>query len=324
MKDAKNNCFIDNIKCILIFFVVFGHLIERYIDNNTTLMGVYMFIYVFHMPLFIFISGFLSKNINKSKKVFLKTLLIPYIILNIVWYTLAYFYTGKTNSPLLYPGWTLWFLLSLFFWRVSLKYLVKIKYILPISFLLGLIVGVVSNGAILSFSRTIVFLPFFLLGYYTDMGKLKKISDNINIWVALLGLTLFVGIALFIADKNLINYKFLYGSYSYSELGISIWQGVLYRSILYICSIGLSIFVCVITPSHKTFYTHVGKSTMYVYVFHVYIVLLIFYLIPKWNMNIITNWIILISPLFVTYILSHKIFEKIYNKIFYPIIKLIK
>ena len=306
------------------FFVVFGHLIERYIDRNTTLMGVYMFIYVFHMPLFIFISGFLSKNINKSKKILLKTLLVPYVILNIIWYTLAYFYTGETNSLLLYPGWTLWFLLSLFFWRVSLKYLVKIKYILPISFLLGLIVGLISNGAILSFSRTIVFLPFFLLGYYTDMSKLKKISDNINIWVALLGLTLFVGIALFIADKNLINYKFLYGSYSYSELGISIWQGVLYRSILYICSIALSIFVCVITPSHKTFYTHVGKSTMYVYVFHTYIVLLIFYLIPRWNMNIITNWIILISPLFVTYILSHKIFEKIYNKLFYPIIKLIK
>ncbi|MDK2561927.1 acyltransferase family protein [Romboutsia sedimentorum] len=324
MENAKHDYFIDNIKFILIFLVVFGHLIERYIDTNSTLMGVYMFIYIFHMPLFIFVSGLLSKNIKKSKTVFLKTLLIPYIVLNIVWYTLAYFYTGETNFPLLYPGWTLWFLLSLFFWRISLKYLVKIKYILPISFLLGLIVGLVSNGSILSFSRTIVFLPFFLLGYYTDIEKLKNISDKVNIWIAILGVTLFVALALFIADNKMIDYKFLYGSYSYSELSINIWQGILYRSLLYISSIALSIFVCSITPNSKTFYTDIGKSTMYIYAFHIYIVLIIFYLIPRWDMHIITNWIILISPLFVTYILSLKIFKRAYNLFFNSISKLMK
>ena len=72
--------FIDNIKVVLIFLVVFGHLIERYIDTSDTLMAIYMFIYIFHMPLFIYISGYLSKNVNKSKKIFLKDLLIPYNI----------------------------------------------------------------------------------------------------------------------------------------------------------------------------------------------------------------------------------------------------
>lgn len=324
MNDMKNNYFIDNIKFILIFLVVFGHLIERYIDANTTLMGVYMFIYIFHMPLFIFVSGFLSKNINKSNKFFLSNLLIPYIILNIIWYTLAYIYIGEVNSPLLYPGWTLWFLLSLFFWRISLKYLVKIKYILPISFILGIVVGLISNGSVLSFSRTIVFLPFFLLGYYTDMEKLKRINAKINIWIAILGVSIFIGIALFIADNSMIDYKLLYGSYSYSELGISLWTGMMYRSVLYICSIVLSGFVCVMTPNSKTFYTNMGKSTMYIYVFHIYIVLMIFYLIPRWDMNIITNWIIIVSPLFITYILSRNIFRKIYNALINQICRLIK
>lgn len=200
----------------------------------------------------------------------------------------------------------------------------KIKYILPISFLLGLIVGLVSNGSILSFSRTIVFLPFFLLGYYTDIEKLKNISDKVNIWIAILGVTLFVALALFIADNKMIDYKFLYGSYSYSELNINIWQGILYRSLLYISSIALSIFVCAITPNSKTFYTDIGKSTMYIYAFHIYIVLIIFYLIPRWNMHIITNWIILISPLFVTYILSLKVFKRTYNLFFNSISKLMK
>lgn len=324
MEDVKNNYFIDNIKFILIFLVVFGHLIERYINTNTTLMGVYMFIYIFHMPLFIFISGFLSKNINKSKKIYLKTLLIPYIVLNIIWYTLAYIYTGQNSFPLLYPGWTLWFLLSLFFWRISLKYLVKIKYILPISFVLGLVVGLVSNGSILSFSRTVVFLPFFLLGYYTDMEKLKKVDDKVNIWIAILGLTIFVALALFIAENKILDYKFLYGSYSYTELGLSIWKGIFYRIVLYLSSIILSIFVCAITPNKKTFYSEMGRSTMYVYAFHIYVVILIFYFIPTWDKHILTNWVIIISPLFITYILSLKIFERIYNGLFKSIFKLIK
>ena len=67
-KLKNNNYFIDNLKVILIFLVVFGHLIERYIDTNLTLRGLYMFIYTFHMPLFIFVSGFLPKNIYKSRK----------------------------------------------------------------------------------------------------------------------------------------------------------------------------------------------------------------------------------------------------------------
>ncbi len=167
--------FIDNIKVVLIFLVVFGHLIERYIETSNLLMSIYMFIYIFHIPLFIYISGYLSKNIYKSKKIFFKDLLIPYVLLNIVWYILAYLYTGEVNLPLIYPGWTLWFLLSLFFWRISLRYIIKIKYILPISFILGILIGFIPNGSILSFSRTIVFLPFFLLGYYTDIEKVKYI-----------------------------------------------------------------------------------------------------------------------------------------------------
>lgn len=324
MSNCNKSYFIDNLKVLLIFLVVFGHLIERYMDTNSTLRGIYMFIYTFHMPLFIFVSGFLSKNINKSKKIFMKTLLIPYIVLNIIWYTLAYLYTGDTHVPILYPGWTLWFLLSLFFWRVSLKYLIKIKYILPISFILGLFIGLVSNGSILSFSRTIVYLPFFLLGFYTDINILKIISKKINIWVAILGVCIFITIALCIANNNIIDYKFLYGSYSYSELDILIWKGLLYRSLLYISSILLSIFICVITPTSKTFYTNMGKSTMYIYTFHIYIILLIFYLIPTWDLSVVTNCIIIISPIFVTYILSTKIFEKVYNILFNNICKLIK
>lgn len=324
MAITNKKYFIDNIKVVLIFLVVFGHLIERYIDTSNTLMGIYMFIYIFHMPLFVYISGYLSKNINKSNKIFLKNLLIPYIFLNIIWYVLAYIYTGEINLPIIYPGWTLWFLLSLFFWRSSLKYLIKFKYILPISFILGILIGIIPNGSILSFSRTIVFLPFFLLGYYADTQKIKYIFNKVNIGICILGILTFIIVSFFIANKNILDYRFLYGSHSYKELGIDIYIGIISRTLLYISSMLLSLFILYIIPTNKTFFTHIGKSTMYIYVFHTYIVLIIFYLIPSWNKSFFTNLIIIVSPLLITYILSYKCFEKIYNMVLNPICKLIK
>ncbi len=235
-----------------------------------------------------------------------------------------YIYTGEANLPIIYPRWTLWFLLSLFFWRSSLKYLIKIKYILPISFILGILIGLIPNGFILSFSRTIVFLPFFLLGYYTDTEKIKYVFNKVNIGVCIFGIFIFIIISFFIVNKNILDYRFFYGSHSYRELGINIYIGIIFRIALYISSILLSLFVSYIIPTSKTFFTHIGKSTMYIYVFHTYIVLIIFYLIPSWNKSIFTNLIIIISPLLVTYILSYKFFEKTYNMVLNPIFKLIK
>ncbi len=55
MQISNKRHFIDNIKVVLIFLVVFGHLIERYIDTSNTLMAIYMFIYIF-IFLYLFIS----------------------------------------------------------------------------------------------------------------------------------------------------------------------------------------------------------------------------------------------------------------------------
>ena len=163
MKEIKKrNYLLDNLKVVLIFFVVFGHVIEYYIKDNSILRIVYVFIYIFHMPLFIFISGYFSKNFYRMKRKAIRNLLIPYITFNMIWYTAVYIGTKENMFSLLLPGWTLWYLLSLFFWRIFLKYIVKFKHMLAFSFFIGILIGLVpSVGSILSISRTIVFLPFF-------------------------------------------------------------------------------------------------------------------------------------------------------------------
>lgn len=59
----------DNLKGILIVLVVVGHLLEPVaVSANMTTMQFVDFIYLFHMPLFIFVSGLFCKSI--CKKVF--------------------------------------------------------------------------------------------------------------------------------------------------------------------------------------------------------------------------------------------------------------
>ena len=65
---STRNYHIDNIKGLLILLVVCGHLLSYLQDMNSTFaIGVRTFIYFFHMPGFIFMSGYLAKGFLKKE-----------------------------------------------------------------------------------------------------------------------------------------------------------------------------------------------------------------------------------------------------------------
>ena len=315
----ERNYLIDNLKVILILMVVFGHVIEHYIESSALLRGIYIFIYLFHMPLFVFISGYLSKNVEKCRMGIVKNLLIPYLLFSFLWYAIASIWSGKFIFSLFNPGWTLWYLISLFIWRLLIKYLVKIKYILIISIAVALIISIIPNSYSLGFIlRTVTFLPYFLIGYFTKESDLDyvKFIDKGFIFVAV---GLFGAMSYFITTNNILNYKFFYNSQSYYDTGLNAIEGMKFRLLLYIVSIILGICIINITANSKRFFTSIGRSTMDIYLFHIYLVILIYGIIPKWNMGIIRNIILITSPLLITYILSRREVNNIYNKIFNPI-----
>ena len=57
--------FFDNARAILIFLVVLGHLLQPYTSEDKFLQALYLLIYSFHMPTFLFISGYFAKNLDK-------------------------------------------------------------------------------------------------------------------------------------------------------------------------------------------------------------------------------------------------------------------
>lgn len=78
----ERNYWLDNTKFFLIFLVVIGHFLEELISNKT-IKEVFIFIYTFHIPLFIFITGFFSKNVEKSEKR-ITSYLIMYVIMQCI------------------------------------------------------------------------------------------------------------------------------------------------------------------------------------------------------------------------------------------------
>ena len=57
----------DNAKFILILLVVFGHILEHF--QGRYVPGIYRTVYLFHMPMFIFISGYFAKFDRKKNTV---------------------------------------------------------------------------------------------------------------------------------------------------------------------------------------------------------------------------------------------------------------
>lgn len=92
----ERDYFFDNARAILILLVVFGHMLQPYTSGDKYLSALYLVIYSFHMPTFLFISGYFAKNIDKPyylEKIS-KRLIVPYMIF-FAFFSIYYFLTGK-------------------------------------------------------------------------------------------------------------------------------------------------------------------------------------------------------------------------------------
>ena len=113
---------VDNIKVLLIFLVVFNHLIAfQLVKVDVVVRYVWYAITIFHMPAFVFMSGYLSKKPQDVLRN-VKNLLIPYILgYSLTWY--AYIWLGKSmDYELLRPsGTVMWYVLALFAYRLTIE-----------------------------------------------------------------------------------------------------------------------------------------------------------------------------------------------------------
>ena len=129
---------IDNAKGVLIILVVLGHMVWPVPNRDGVAAALYFFIYFFHMPMFALISGYLSRAEAGWQAAVgnARLLLVPYAVFVVI-HWLVQTAAGVKPYPVLEGHYGLWFLLSLFCWRVMLPYVARIPHALPASIAAG-------------------------------------------------------------------------------------------------------------------------------------------------------------------------------------------
>lgn len=317
----ERNVFIDNLKGILIFLVVLGHTIELYMYDNFVLFMIWIYIYCFHMPLFVYISGFLSKDAEKAQKKAFERFLLPYLVWNSFYFIFITLVQRKLNFSFLYPWFANWYFLSLFTMCLVLPILIKIRRCVPAAFCMSIAAGFFSEfGGLFSFSRTVCFSGFFLLGYYSNMETLEKIKRN-RMLILILGVITMILIYVYcssgIMEKTALA-RSLTKSASYKIIEMSLTKGSIARAITILISLIMGSMVLAYSPGGRNIFTQAGKNSIIILIFHKYFIMIFEKIVREMEFNIhtIIGMILLVTvSIGITLLLSINILRKIHDKI---------
>ena len=273
----KRDKFWDSLKFILIFFVVYGHMIETYTPDGSFNRAMYNFIYTFHMPFFMFISGRFSQI--KDRKKYLNGIIFileTYIVFQTIRCIKPILAGGTISvSDLISPKGTLWYIAYLAIYRF-IMYIVPHKYlncnpiiIISTSFAIGILWGFMP---ICTFEKIISFLPYYLMGYYSVQYNIKDKIKKIPLFVSLIGIiTIFAIIYIFI-NYN-IGYIIYYEmNYYLVDFKTSPLILCIDRIIVYISAIIISILIMRVVLYTNVFSSY-GSTTLFIYMYHTFIIL---------------------------------------------------
>ena len=168
----------DNARFAAIALVVVGHATLELISKSDPAYSVYLFVYLFHVPVFVAISGHFAKAapITRSEitKV-VRTLVVPYLVFETIWSGVHWAISGTLSLDYTTAWWTLWFLVSLVIWRVMLPFLVALRFPMTISVVLSISAGYIGGlDDHFGLARTFGLLPFFVLGWKIKQGDLTQ------------------------------------------------------------------------------------------------------------------------------------------------------
>lgn len=264
----------DNFKCLLMACVVLGHLLELQEGQPTDYL--YLAIYAFHMPLFVWVCGYFAKPADTGC---VRSLLLPYVVFQLLYsYLSVCRWQMEEEIKILEPYWLMWFIMALLLWRLLLpladvKGIKKQAAVLSVTFGLSLLSGWEHElRFVLSFQRMLALLPLFLLGYYcrqwqkpiagwwADLGKTRR-----NLVRCCLGLGVLLALGLIFRYRADIPRECFYYKYPYGKKGGTVFL----RGALLLGSLVWLWFVLSVMPSRPLpLLTRVGRNTLPVYLLH--------------------------------------------------------
>ena len=292
-KDNKNLT-ISAVRGIAIILVVLGHVIQRTMAASGAdffLNPAFKMIYTFHMPLFVFISGYLMayslnrRNVSEVFRAKCKGLLVPFVawgILEALTFYLLNAVDGKAvnifNFPwdaldqlLLHPS--IWFLFTLFILSCLLLCSIKLqerlgKMIFVAAYFLILLLPY-NDYCSLYYIKW--FYLFFMAGYFINHAGIKITNKAAQKAAAFVLLIVFVVLASFWTKNDYIyinKMNFLPGQYFGEVLRL------VYRYVVGFLGIGITFYIgaCLAKTKAGRLLGYVGVYSLDIYLIQRYIV----------------------------------------------------
>ncbi len=261
---------VDISKGLGIFLSIFGHL------NYTFL---HAFIYMFHMPLFYFISGYLfnPKKYSFKQYVFrkLRTIIVPYFVLGAIIMAFDYFVYREVHFVELIIQkryLPLWFLTSLFFTEIIFYIINKFisndyyKIIIVIMLFLGgnILSNIVDFRLPWNIDSVCFSLAYYCFGYLFFLNKEKILNKKKILYViAVISLPIIFLVEMRLFNKSVDIFSNNYGIFPLNIIsalsGIFIINGI---SSFIIKNKYLSIILCYIGENSLVFFALQGIPTV--------------------------------------------------------------
>lgn len=268
----------DNIKGILILLVVAAHFM---LQKDELSKAVYHGIYLFHMPLFIFISGLFHRHEKVRERVL--SLIIIGILYNAALIVVDHVLLGKVQDFYLFKATKIpWFVLTIAMCTL-LTYLFRDcskHMILTVSVFLGCVACYDSSLMnYMAIAKMVSWYPFYFLGSMLDFKKIEKVlkSERMFSWAG--GGILATYILVTVLGRNgcvsISKMAFLYGANRVYPTPSAIW--IIVKLLYYAVVIVVSLSLLLVIPSQRVpGLTTLGRRTMQIYFWHIMVRSLMF------------------------------------------------
>lgn len=261
VENKERSAYWDNIKGFLIILVVFAHVLYRLQNVSEGINLGVDFIYMFHMPAFVFVSG----HFGKSRRSESLESIFKFVFLFFIFNSLTMFIDNRTNY--LEPVYSYWYLLALIAWRLTAHHISRFRFITVLLFSAALLIGffpAIDNH--FAVARIIGFYPFYMLGYRLSVKQHYKLMDMDYSRRALFGVVLFLSTAAVSLGSILI---FNYRTEELEMLPYNTPVDFIGRLAMFVVALIAIYAIRFITPDREIpFITCFGRNSLWIFVFH--------------------------------------------------------
>lgn len=271
---ASRDPWFDNAKMALVTLAVVGHAWSLLLPDSTTNSWLYDYLYVWHMPAFVMVSGHFSRSFDWSSRrvrAMVATLVVPFVLYQaaLAWFQVALGW-GAPEHPFLQPLWPLWYLVALVAWRLVAPVFRAVPAGVAVAVAVAVsLLGGAADISSLSVSRVLGMLPFFVVGLVATPERVDALrcAGARQAGAVCLLLTL-------VLVRDLDSWAGTWWLYyrPYDVLGAGLLEGSLVRASLLLLGLGCALGALALVPQGDGWFARMGSATMIVYLVHPFVV----------------------------------------------------